>query len=59
MKEYNDKELIIIACSNCNANCSHYYISYGGNRTLQELLLLVQKSKDRYELNIDGAEGFN
>lgn len=56
MKEYNGKELIIMACSNCNANCTHCYISYKGNRTHDELLSIVKKLKNKYNININGAE---
>ena len=56
MIEYNGKELIIMACSNCNANCTHCYISYKGNRTSEELLTMVKILKEKYNLNINGAE---
>ena len=56
MKEYVGKELIIMACSNCNIKCSHCYISYKGNRTSEELLELVKHLKERYQININGAE---
>jgi MoaA/NifB/PqqE/SkfB family radical SAM enzyme len=56
MYEYNGKELIIMACSSCNANCSHCYISYKGNRNPNELLEIVRKFKNKYSININGAE---
>ena len=56
MKEYTGKEVIVMACSNCNANCSHCYISYKGNRTPEDLLSIVRNLKKRYSLNINGAE---
>ena len=56
MIEYNGKELIIMACSQCNINCSHCYISYRGNRDPVELLEMVKKLKTKYEININGAE---
>lgn len=56
MREYNGKELIIMACSSCNADCTHCYISYKGNRTPYELLIMVKKLKEKYNLNINGAE---
>ena len=56
MKEYTGKEVIVMACSNCNANCSHCYISYKGNRAPEDLLSIVRNLKKRYSLNINGAE---
>lgn len=56
MVEYKGKEVIIMACSNCNINCKHCYISYKGNRTAEELLQIVKTLKSKYELNINGAE---
>lgn len=56
MKEYTGKELIIMACSNCNANCAHCYISYKGNRNAEELLEIVKSLKEKYSININGAE---
>ncbi len=56
MKEYNGKEVIIMASSICNVKCNHCYISYNGNRTPEELLSIVKCLKDKYNLNINGAE---
>lgn len=56
MKKYDGKELIIMASSICNANCSHCYISYKGSRTPSELLSIVKKLKEKYNININGAE---
>lgn len=56
MEEYKGKELIIMACSQCNINCSHCYISYEGNREPEELLKIVKKLKQKYDININGAE---
>ena len=56
MKEYTGKEVIVMACSTCNANCSHCYVSYKGNRTPEDLLSIVRNLKKRYSLNINGAE---
>ena len=56
MIEYQGKELIIMATSLCNANCSHCYISYKGFRNPKELLFLVQKLKEKYIINLNGAE---
>ena len=56
MVEYNGKKLTIMACSKCNINCKHCYISYKGNRTPEELMELVTKFKDKYKVEINGAE---
>lgn len=56
MKKYDGKELIIMASSACNADCTHCYISYKGNRTPEELLSIVKSLKEKYNLNINGAE---
>jgi len=56
MKEYNGKELIIMACSKCNNSCSHCYISYKGDRKPDELYEIVKKLKSKYQININGAE---
>lgn len=56
MIEYKGKELIIMACSQCNINCKHCYISYKGNRSASNLLELVKKLSHNYIININGAE---
>ena len=56
MIEYNGKKLTIMACSQCNINCKHCYISYKGNRTPEELKELVTKFKDKHKVEINGAE---
>lgn len=56
MKEYNGKSVIVMACSRCNVNCTHCYISYNGNRTAEDLLFTVKMLKEKYQLNINGAE---
>lgn len=56
MQEYTGKELIIMACANCNIKCSHCYISYKGNRSSHQLLELVKHLKEKYQININGAE---
>lgn len=56
MVEYNGKKLTIMACSKCNISCKHCYISYKGNRTPEELMELVTKFKDKYKVEINGAE---
>jgi len=56
IKEYDGKELIIMATSNCNVSCKHCYISYSGSREPDELLSMVRKLKCKYNININGAE---
>ena len=56
MIEYTGKKLTIMACSSCNTNCRHCYISYNGNRTPEDLMSLVLKFKDKYKIEINGAE---
>ena len=56
MVEYNGKKLTIMACSKCNISCKHCYISYKGNRTPEDLMELVTKFKDKYKVEINGAE---
>lgn len=54
--EFNGEKIIIMICSNCNINCKHCYISYTGNRTPEELLQMVEHLKDRYTIELNGAE---
>ena len=56
MMEYTGKKVTIMACSKCNINCAHCYISYKGNRTAPELLEMVKKLSKRYKIEINGAE---
>lgn len=56
MIEYRGKKLTIMACSKCNTKCKHCYISYKGDRTPEELMELVKKFKDKYKVEINGAE---
>ena len=56
MIEYSGKKLTIMACSKCNVHCKHCYISYKGNRTPEELMKLATKFKDKYKVEINGAE---
>lgn len=56
MFEYNGKKLTIMACSKCNINCKHCYISYKGNRTPEELKELVLKFRNKHKIEINGAE---
>lgn len=56
MIQYNGKKLTIMACSQCNTACKHCYISYSGNRDPQELIDLVLRFRDKYKIEINGAE---
>ena len=56
LREYIGNKLIIMICSDCNINCRHCYISYKGNRTPEELLEIVSNLKDRYQIELNGAE---
>lgn len=56
MKELSGKNLIIMACSKCNINCEHCYISYRGNRNADELLQLVTVLNEKYNIILNGAE---
>lgn len=55
-QEYTGKRVVIMICSKCNMNCKHCYVSYKGNRNPDELIELVTKLKDKYELELNGAE---
>ena len=55
-EEFNGKHLIIMVCSQCNINCKHCYISYKGNRTPEELINMVNLLKDKYIIELNGAE---
>lgn len=56
MKEFLGQNLIIMACSKCNINCKHCYISYKGNRSADELFQLVTDLSEKYNIILNGAE---
>lgn len=56
MNKYCGSEVIIMACSSCNISCDHCYISYTGNRSPSELFEIATTLKDKYDININGAE---
>lgn len=56
MIEYNGKQVTIMACSRCNINCEHCYISYKGNRSSSELKQIVNNLSKKYKVEINGAE---
>lgn len=55
-KLYTGKNVTIMSCTRCNASCEHCYISYTGNLDGDELYEMVDKLKDKHEININGAE---
>ncbi len=56
MIEYTGKQVTIMSCSNCNANCEHCYISYTGNLSGEELLKMCKSLKGKYKIIINGTE---
>ena len=56
MIEYNGKQVTIMSCSNCNANCEHCYISYAGNMSGEDLLKMCESFKNKYKIIINGTE---
>lgn len=56
MYKYLGKKVTVMACSKCNINCEHCYISYTGDRSSEELKKLVSKLSSRYKVEINGAE---
>ncbi len=56
MSEYNGKQVTIMSCSDCNANCEHCYISYDGNLTGKELLKMCKVLHQKYKIIINGTE---
>lgn len=56
-KEYAGKEVTIMLCSSCNVNCRHCYISYKGDRDIDELSRMIYNLKNKgYEIDLNGAE---
>lgn len=56
MIEYTGKQVTIMSCSNCNANCEHCYISYTGNMSGEDLLKMCRAFKNKYKIIINGTE---
>lgn len=56
MIEYLGKQVTIMSCSNCNANCEHCYISYAGNMSGEDLLKMCCELKNKYKIIINGTE---
>ena len=56
MIEYTGKQVTIMSCSDCNANCEHCYISYTGNITGKDLLQMCRLFKNKYKIIINGTE---
>ena len=55
-KKYTGKTVKIMCCSKCNNKCSHCYINYKGDIAPDELLDIVNKLKNKYEVKINGTE---
>lgn len=55
-KKYCGKTVKIMCCSMCNNKCSHCYINYSGNFDPDELLEIVNKLKNKFEVKINGTE---
>ena len=56
MYEYTGKQVTIMSCSDCNANCEHCYISYEGNLSGKELLDMCKNFDGKYKIIINGTE---
>ncbi len=56
MIEYTGKQVTIMSCSDCNANCEHCYISYSGNMSGEDLVKMCQAFKNKYKIIINGTE---
>ena len=55
--EYRGKVVTLMLCSACNINCKHCYISFGGNRTIEELDVIVPSLLAKgYRVDLNGAE---
>lgn len=56
-KEYQGKVVTLMLCSACNINCKHCYISFAGNRTIEELDEMIPILLDKgYRVDLNGAE---
>lgn len=54
--EYYGKQVTIMACSDCNANCEHCYISYTGGLSGKELLEMCSVLRNKHKIIINGTE---
>lgn len=55
--EYHGKVVTLMLCSTCNINCKHCYISYEGNRNIEELETLIPNLLSKgYRVDLNGAE---
>ena len=54
--EYLGQRLIILISSKCNTKCKHCYISYEGSRDPNELFEMINLLKDKYIIELNGAE---
>lgn len=56
MVEYNGEKITVMACSKCNIDCEHCYISYKGNMTPEYLKNTVKNLSKKYKVEIIGSE---
>ncbi len=56
MEEFTGERVIILACSDCNAQCKHCYIGYSGNFGADELNTLCQEWSKHYIVTLNGTE---
>lgn len=56
LQEFNGKRVIVMACSDCNIRCKHWYISYKGSFSGKELYELISNLIDIYKILINGTE---
>lgn len=56
MVEYNGEKITVMACSKCNIDCEHCYISYKGNMTPEYLKNTVKNLSKKYKVEINGSE---
>lgn len=55
--EYRGKVVTLMLCSACNISCKHCYISFAGNRTIQELDKMIPMLLEKgYRIDLNGAE---
>lgn len=55
--EYQGKVVTLMLCSDCNINCKHCYISFKGNRSVEDLDNLIPALLEKgYRVDLNGAE---
>lgn len=55
-KEFAGKEVIVMACSDCNTKCKHCYIGYEGNLTHKDLADICDELNKKYKVRLNGTE---